>query len=235
MSGVEIIHGDALDVLPRLRGRGFAAVVTDPPYCSGGMQSTGRVKPKDGGRYNPARERWIAGDAMSTEVYREWLRQALRGAFDACRDAAQAFVFTDFRMWPVVQYAGEGGGWTTAQLVVWDKAVHGLGNFWMNRHELIWCGFKHKRKHPDGVGRANVFCCRKPSGQAHPNAKPVKLIQYLLAAVAVEGAVLDPFMGGGSVGVAAGLAGRGFVGIDVDAEWVKLAEGHLASAMGFAA
>jgi len=40
MSGAEIIHGDALDVLPRLRGRGFAAVVTDPPYCSGGMLKT---------------------------------------------------------------------------------------------------------------------------------------------------------------------------------------------------
>lgn len=230
MSGVEIIHGDALDVLPRLRGRGFAAVVTDPPYCSGGMQQAGRVKPKDEGRYNPRRERWILGDQMSTEVYREWLRAALRGALDACADGAQAFVFTDWRMWPVVQYAGEAGGWTTAQMVVWDKANCGMGYFWMNQHELVWCGFKHRRRHPRR-GQGNVFRCRKPAGQAHPNAKPVELAEFLLSAVAVAGGVLDPFMGGGSVGVAARLAGRDFVGIEVDAEWAGCAERVMAEGL----
>jgi len=222
-----LLHGDVLDVLPGLAGRDFAVVVADPPYCSGGMQATGRVKPKHDVRYNPHRDRWILGDQMSTEVYREWLRAVLRLALNACRDSACAFVFTDWRMWPVVQHAGEAGGWTTAQMVVWDKVGKGLGHFWMNQHELVWCGFKNRRRHPPGVGRGNVVAERKPREQAHPNAKPPRLIEALLASVAVEGGVLDPFAGGGSTGIAARQAGREFTGIDVDGEWVEQARRNL--------
>lgn len=226
---IELLKGDALDLLPSLAARDIAAVITDPPYCSGGMQATGRMKQKDDGGYNPVRDRWILGDSMSTEVYRDWLRKILRMCMDSCVDGGQAFVFTDWRMWPVVQYAGETAGWTTAQMVVWDKTIKGMGRFWMNQHELVWCGFKNKRQHPKS-GQGNLWRGGKPKGQLHPNAKPVGLIRYLLESVAVDGAVLDPFMGTGSVGVAARMSGRDFIGIDVDGEWIDEARANVLNA-----
>ena len=230
MSEIDLRCGDVLDILPALRGRDFAAVITDPPYCSGGMQNAGRTRVKMNASYNPSRSEWIVGDTMSTEVYREWMRSVLRGALDASCDGAQAFVFTDWRMFSVVQYAGEAAGWTTAQMVVWEKPNQGNGHFWMNAHELVWCGFKHKRLHPRNTGQRNIWRGHKPRDQLHPNAKPVELVRYLLRGVAVDGAVLDPFMGSGSVGVAARLAGRGFVGIDVDGRWIEEARVNVLNA-----
>jgi len=127
--------------------------------------------------YNPSRSEWIVGDQMSTEMYREWLRHVMRGALDACCDGAQAFVFTDWRMWPVVQYAGEAAGWTTAQMVVWEKVSGGCGAFWMNAHELVWCGFKNRRLHPRRTGQRNTWRGSKPRKQLHPNVKPVEMIR----------------------------------------------------------
>lgn len=59
----------------------------------------------------------------------------------------------------------------------------------------------------------------------HPTVKPVKLMQYLIKLVTpLNGIVLDPFMGSGSTGVAAKGLGFGFVGIERDAEYFKIAE-----------
>jgi len=44
------------------------------------------------------------------------------------------------------------------------------------------------------------------------------------------GVVLDPFMGSGTTGVAAALEGRGFIGIELNAEYLEIAERRIADA-----
>ena len=55
-------------------------------------------------------------------------------------------------------------------------------------------------------------------GNIHPTVKPIALIRYLcrLTRTPTGGAVLDPFMGSGSTGVAAIEEGRDFIGFDSD-------------------
>ena len=38
-------HGDALELLPTFPPASFDAIVTDPPYCSGGLTAAERTRP----------------------------------------------------------------------------------------------------------------------------------------------------------------------------------------------
>jgi hypothetical protein len=59
----------------------------------------------------------------------------------------------------------------------------------------------------------------------HPTVKPVALMEYLIDMVSNPGyTILDPFMGSGTTGVACKKLGRKFIGIELDAEYIKIAE-----------
>jgi len=63
----------------------------------------------------------------------------------------------------------------------------------------------------------------------HPTVKPIKLMEYLckLTATPTGGIILDPFVGSGTTCIAAKNMGRDYIGIDKDAEYVKIAEARL--------
>ena len=62
-------------------------------------------------------------------------------------------------------------------------------------------------------------------GNNHPTVKPVALMRYLIQLVTPKNSiVLDPFMGSGSTGMAAGELGHHFVGIDLDPAYVEIAQ-----------
>jgi DNA modification methylase len=59
----------------------------------------------------------------------------------------------------------------------------------------------------------------------HPTVKPIELMQYLVRLVTPpNGVVLDPFMGSGSTGCAAMLEKVQFIGIELNQEYVDIAE-----------
>jgi len=65
----------------------------------------------------------------------------------------------------------------------------------------------------------------KNLGNFHSTVKPIALMEYLIKMVTPKGGiVLDPFMGSGSTGVATKLNGYGFIGIELNAEYIKIAE-----------
>ncbi len=73
---------------------------------------------------------------------------------------------------------------------------------------------------------------KKAAKNNHPTVKPVELLRYLcrLTATPTGGTVLDPFMGSGSTGVACAGEGRPFVGIELDAEYVEIAQQRIEAA-----
>ena len=84
---------------------------------------------------------------------------------------------------------------------------------------------------------ARFFYCAKASkadrgeGNNHPTVKPTDLMRYLCRLVTPPGGtVLDPFMGSGSTGKAAMLEGFGFIGIERDPEYVKIAKARIGAA-----
>lgn len=86
---------------------------------------------------------------------------------------------------------------------------------------------------------ARFFYCAKASkkdrgdGNNHPTVKPTDLMAYLCRLVTPPGGVvLDPFMGSGSTGKAAVREGFRFVGIEMDAEYLAIAEARIAHEAG---
>ncbi len=68
-------------------------------------------------------------------------------------------------------------------------------------------------------------------GSLHPTQKPVTLLEYLIKTYTNEGeTVLDNCMGSGSTGVACVNTNRNFIGIELDADYFKIAERRIAEA-----
>lgn len=64
----------------------------------------------------------------------------------------------------------------------------------------------------------------------HPTCKPVKLMSYLITIGSRKGdTVLDPFVGSGTVSLAAKMLSRKSIGIEINPEYVKIAKARLKS------
>jgi site-specific DNA-methyltransferase (adenine-specific) len=97
----------------------------------------------------------------------------------------------------------------------------------------------------DTGGASRFFYCAKssksdrnsglPEGvvSTHPTVKPIKLMEYLIKLITPEGGVvLDPFMGSGTTGVACSNLDFSFIGIEMNYDYIKIAEARTAD--GFA-
>jgi len=91
-------------------------------------------------------------------------------------------------------------------------------------------GLEHRRhsdrKKEDGDGGDNPRNRTNTLKQNfHPTVKPTKLMQYLVRLVTPKGGtVLDPFMGSGTTGVACKQLNRNFIGIELNEEYIVIAE-----------
>lgn len=66
----------------------------------------------------------------------------------------------------------------------------------------------------------------------HPTKKPIMLISYLVRLLTTEGAIiLDSFTGACTTGIAAALNNRHFIGIDLDARYLKIGEHRIRNAL----
>lgn len=64
----------------------------------------------------------------------------------------------------------------------------------------------------------------------HPTVKPIKLMCYLVSLLARKGdTVLDPFIGSGTTLIAAKMLGREWIGIDINKEYIDIANARLSA------
>lgn len=82
-----------------------------------------------------------------------------------------------------------------------------------------------------GLGEAGegMFKDRNPQKQNHhPTVKPTELMRYLCRLITPPGGtILDPFTGSGSTGKAAILEGFNFIGIELDADYIRIAQARI--------
>lgn len=125
-------------------------------------------------------------------------------------------------------------------------SVHGHGDEPRNSVDLMTA--KHRKNQPKGSfnGKTGRTAFRKtgeyrnkrdvwkvaskPYKEAHFATFPPDLITpCVLAGAPLNGVVLDPFMGSGTTAAVAKMHGREWVGIELNPEYVKLAERRIAS------
>lgn len=218
--------GDCRDVYEELPRESVDLLVTDPPY--GVRWQSGHRDEK----FDP-----IAGDDGTLgvpEVLGKITRHALR-------THRHVYVF-GYRPGDLVTPLFLGG---VAELI-WDKEHVGLGNLavpWAPSFERCAFGVhvKSQRQRERGDGRlaarlrtGSVLRCSRIGGVSasrHPTEKPVPLMRMLVESSSLVGeTVLDPFAGSGSTLVAAVLAGRRAVGVELSERYAETAARRLEKA-----
>jgi DNA modification methylase len=235
----EIRQGDCLGLADGLRSLPDAsvdAVVTDPPYCSGGASESGRGRASGQGlrseTIKSGRFSWFAADNMTTggliwllrECASEWLR--------ILKPGGSAVVFCDWRMAPMLAPALESTGLRYQNLLVWDKGSMGLGRGFRMQHELaLHLTSGVGAYHDKSVG--NVIKCGRPGViREHPTQKPVDLIASIVRVVSpLGGLVADPFAGSGTTAVACAQLGRRFIGWERDPAYCAVTRKRADAAM----
>ncbi len=226
-----VIEGDCLDVMRQLPDGCVDAVVTDPPYCSGGRQqaSARNVISKADGR---EADEWFISDNMGTDTYIRWMRQIANESIRCVTLGSQALVFTDWRQYTNLVTAWESVGWSLRGCIVWDKAKGGaMGSYWRNNHEWI-CAFTKGAPRPlRHGGFFNTWRGTKPQGGEHPTEKPIELMRYLCESVAPnDSLILDPFVGSGTTGIGAVKERHRFLGIERERSYAEIARRRIADA-----
>ncbi|MBP9205184.1 MAG: site-specific DNA-methyltransferase, partial [Kofleriaceae bacterium] len=133
------------------------------------------------------------------------------------RPDSHFYLYCDPETMFVAKPLGEAAGFKFWKPIVWDKVQIGMGYHYRARYECILFFEKGKRKLAD-LGVADVLTAPRVRG-GYPAEKPPAVSEVLVRQSTVPGAiVVDPFMGSGSVGVAAVRQGREFWGNDLCAE-----------------
>ena len=182
-------------------------LLTDPPYCSGGFQESGKssgsigTKQKDGkgGTITPT----ISSDNLSTRGYQVLMQNVLNAA-----PVKVAYIFTDWRMWTYLFDLVEAAGLAIRNMIVWNKKTPGMGNGWRAQHELVMFAHRTKPKWDMHKGYGNVIEATRSGNELHPTQKPVEILEKLLDNTDWAEGVLDTFGGSGTTLIAAETVGQ---------------------------
>jgi len=226
-------QGDALGVMSRLPDDSVDALITDPPYNSGGRTSKERVSRTARDKYTSGTVNTLAdfpGDQKDQRAYTRWLAEILTEGYRVTRPQGLAVVFCDWRQGPATSDALQMAGWLWSGTLSWIKPAcrPRKGGFRQSCEYMFW-GVKGSLDSSRDLYLPGHFTGSQPrKGRVHITQKPVELMRDLVRVCVPGGTVLDPFTGSGSTGVAALLEGRQFVGIEVTPHYWQIADTRLA-------
>ncbi len=218
-SAVELHLGDCLEILPTLPAGSVDAVITDPPW--GVNLRAKRAKRRGGGQTE--RE-----GSYAHEDTPEYIGAVVIPAIAECMKIASC----------VVVLPGVRNAWMYPQPddvgCFYSGSGTGLGKWGFTcMQPILYYGkdpylAKRLGSRPNSNGKVYPNDANKI---AHPCAKPIQMMQWLVARASLDGmTVLDPFMGSGTTGVACVQAGRNFIGIELDAGYFEIAQKRIADA-----
>jgi len=230
-----LYQGDALRVLANLTSESIDAVVTDPPYSSGGAfrsdrQASTRAKYVTSGQKEILPD--FEGDSRDQRGYLAWATLWLSECYRLMRPGAPICMFSDWRQLPISTDALQAAGFSWRGIAVWDKTAGvrpAKGRFRAQAEYVLW-GSKGAMPPPrsDAPTLPGVFTCAPRKGpRLHQVGKPEPVMAELVRIVPAGGLVLDPFMGSGTTGVAALRAGLGFVGVEMSHGYYQVAVDRL--------
>ncbi len=223
-----VYHVDALALLAALPDASVDCVVTDPPYGLGG-----RVFDIPHKNYSAINEVW------DTVAPTEWMQLCSRvlkpGGGVICFGVRQS----------IYKFASEGIrlGWKLVNDVTWikpDAPPNFTGRMMTESTEraLWFCpdgtgwtyNLKDAKSMNGGINLRDVWSFPiERDNRVHPAQKPLALIERCITLFSNPSAViLDPFMGSGTTAVAARNLGRRFIGCDLSADYVAIANRRLA-------
>lgn len=205
----KIYHGDSLMEMESMSAESFDLIITDPPYWTldkhRGVGTTTRL----GGNSDPEKQSgWF--ETIDQEELWEVIQQSHR----LLKKGKHAYIMADGQcLREVLGYAIE-AGFSNYKPIVWDKVNQGMGYHFRCRHEYFVMLDKGKNRGLNNLSTPDIWTVKMIKG-GYPTEKPVALMEIPIAHSSNEDeTIFDPFMGGGSVLVAAKKLKRKAVGID---------------------
>ena len=228
---LQLIHGEALATLRTLPSHSVDAIITDPPYSSGGMTRGERTA--DPSKKYSTEKAWpeFIGDNRSQRGWQYWTALWLAECRRIAKTGAYLMMFSDWRQLGSACDSLEAAGWLHRGIVTWDKtegsrAPH-KGYF---RHQCEYIPWGSKGKLTPGENGPFPGCFRFPikrDDKHHMVGKPTPLMRELVSVLPPDALILDPFMGSGTTGVACRELGRRFIGVELDPVYFDIAARRL--------
>lgn len=231
---VTIYQGEALATLGSMADASVDAVITDPPYSSGGMGLTARqADPADKYQQSSTKKQYppMLGDGKDQRSYTAWATLWLYECWRIAKEGAPLLVFTDWRQLPCMTDAIQAAGFFWLGIVPWNKRSSrpAIGRFRQQCEYVLFAS--HGRFAPQirkclpGFYDHIVVSSKK----VHLTGKPVPLLEDLMQ-ITTEGAtILDPFIGGGTTAVAARNTGRRCIGVELSPDYAQITAERLKS------
>jgi len=233
----ELLRGETLLELLKIPDGSIDAVITDPPYSSGGafrgdrmasttlkyVSSSTKIERPD-----------FTGDTRDQRAFAYWEALWLAECLRVSRPAAPLCVFTDWRQIGATIDAVQAGGWIYRGIVPWDKGEGVRPKLSRPRNQCEYIVWASNGPMPERPGVPVLpGCLRVPvlvAEKRHIAGKPIELMRAINRLCVPGGTILDPFAGSGSTGIAALLDGYRFVGIEREASYCAIAEAGLREA-----
>lgn len=186
--------GDCREILPQLPK--VDACITDPPYGIGASAGTGKY-----GRLKIEASEDLGWDAEVPAD--DLIKLVIAGG-----SRAVLFGGNYFDLPPTRNY------------LIWDKGAGFKGRDFAEC-EMAWCSWDGNARvlSHDPLAR----CDYRNGNKEHPTQKPVAVMEWAIQHAGAAGAVLDPFMGSGTTGVACANLGRSFIGIEREPKYFDIA------------
>lgn len=235
----QLIEGESLAALSAMKSDSVDAVITDPPYSSGGFTRDDKAQdPATKYQHGTVRQDkypTFGGDSRDQRSYMAWCALWVGECVRVLKPGGYFMAFTDWRQLPVTTDAVQAGGVFWRGIVAWNKgrgarAPH-KGYFRHQCEYVVWGtkGPATQLEH-DGPFDGCITSTVRQADKFHLTGKPTELMRELVRPVVPGGLVLDPFAGSGTTGVAALLSGRRFVGIEREAAYADISRRRLAEA-----
>lgn len=228
-----VIEGEALAALQSLPSASVGAVITDPPYSSGGFVRGDRMadasdKYTRGKVYAPT----FGGDNRDQRSFAAWCVLWLSEAQRVTIPGGPLVQFSDWRQLPTTTDAIQGGGWLWRGIFVWSKGLGcrpAMGRFRSACEYAAWAT-NGPSLDLEAVGcLPGIIECPPPDGdeRVHITQKPLAVMEAVCAIAPPGSVIIDPFCGSGTTGLAALRLGRRFIGIERDATYAAIARERL--------
>lgn len=215
---VRLINDDCFNLLPKIPDKCIDLILTDPPYNIA-QYSTGNINLPN---RKPLNNNIASWDKKSLNV------QDLAYHFKRIlKPTGNIFIFTSYNLigqWHT--YLDK--EFDTFQFFIWHKTNPPpkiYKNGFLNSCECILCLWNkgHTWNFINQKEMHNFFECpicmfpERLNNPHHPTQKPLKLLKHLIKIASnPNDLVFDPFMGVGSIGVAAVSLNRRFAGCEID-------------------
>lgn len=235
----QTVHqGDALAWLQALPAGYADAIVTDPPYSSGGMMRSDRIgttRTKYTGDKTASPYVDFSGDNRDQRGWAYWMALWLGEALRATKPGGVCLIFSDWRQLSAAGDSLQAGGWVTRGIIPWIKpdSRPQLGRFTQNAEFVVWGS--NGPMPAEGECLPGYYLARAPrasEGREHITQKPVDVMRSLVRIAPRGGLVIDPFAGSGTTGVACVHEGRRFVGCEISPEHHAVALARMSKARG---